>query len=150
MHVHRSSFIVHHSESGQQAVLIAVLTPLLIAAAGVLADAGLLLVEYRRAQVALDSAAFAAAQRVDTSAFLAGQAIILDPAQALPVGGLYGSLNSRGSVRITAIEVQSGAVIARGYALVEPRFLALFGAGTARLDLASSAMPAYGIWREGQ
>lgn len=157
MDVHRSLFPahprqpgVHRSESGQTALFIALFTPLLLVAVGALADAGRLLVEYRRAQVAIDAAAFAAAQRVDRNAFLSNQAIVLDPAEAVATGGLYGSLNSRGSVRLTAIEVSGGVVIARGYAEVDTIFLALFGAGRVHLDLTSRAVPLYGIWRETQ
>jgi uncharacterized membrane protein len=123
---------------------------MLMAAAGLLVDGGRLLLEYRRAQVAIDSAAFAAAQRVDRRAFFLSQAVVLDPAEATTTGSLYGSMNSRGSVKVTGIQVYGNVVVARGYAEVDTVFLRLFGAGRVHLDLVSQAAPVYGIWKETQ
>ncbi len=137
-------------EAGQQALLLAVMLPMLMAAAGLLVDGGRVLLEYRRAQVAIDSAAFAAAQRVDRRAFFLSQAVVLDPAEATTTGSLYGSLNSRGSVTVTGIQAVGNVVVARGYAEVDTVFLRLFGAGRVHLDLVSQAAPVYGIWKETQ
>ena len=145
-----SPFAPPYREAGQHALLLAVLMPMLIAGAGLLADGGRMLVEYRRAQIAIDGAAFAAAQRVDRSVFFNNQAVILQAGEAVAIGGLYGSLNSSGAVRVTSIEVNGGYVIARGYFETEPLFLGLFGMGRVHKNLTSLAVPSYGIFRETQ
>ena len=129
--------------------MVALFLPLLMALAGLMADAGRLLVEYRRAQVAIDSAAFAAAQMVDPDTFRATQAVVLS-GQASAVGGLYGSLNSRGNVRVTSIAVSGGQVTAYGYTRVTPIFLRMFGVGPVTLQLVSRGVPSYGISQENQ
>ncbi len=135
---------------GQSAVLIAVSLPALLAIAGLVVDGGYLLVEYKRAQVAIDSAAFAAAQRIDRGQFFRDQIVVLNPGEAVSTGSLYGSLNSRGQVKVTSIEVYGNKVIANGYTQVDTIFLKMFGVGPVTLRLTSQASPLYGASREGQ
>lgn len=137
-------------ERGQNAVLIAAALPGVLAMIGLMIDGGQLMIEYKRAQVAIDSAAFAAAQRIDRGQFFRDQIVVLSPQEATATGGLYGTLNSRGSVKVTAIEVYGNVVVARGYAQIDTIFLKMFGAGKVRLDLTSQATPLYGISRAGQ
>ncbi|MEK7277963.1 MAG: pilus assembly protein TadG-related protein [Chloroflexota bacterium] len=139
-----------HGEAGQQAVMLATSMPVILAMTGLLVDGSRLIVEYKRAQVAIDSAAFAAAQRIDRGQFFRDQIVVLDPGEAATIGSLYGSLNSRGTVRVTSIEVYGNVVVARGYAEIDPIFLKIFGAGQVHFDLVSQASPLYGILREGQ
>ncbi len=137
-------------QGGQIVVLTAICLPLLIALAGVIADGGRLLVEYRRAQVAIDAAAFAAAQVVDVHTFLESQAVVPHYTGGAQFGGLYGGLNSRGRVHVTSIAIENGQVVARGYTDVDTFFLKMFGVGPVHLTLTSRGVPAYGIYRETQ
>lgn len=130
--------------------MLATSMPVILAMTGLLVDGGRLIVEYKRAQVAIDSAAFAAAQRIDRGQFFRDQIVVIDPGEAVTIGSLYGSLNSRGTVKVTSIEVYGNVVVARGYAEIDPIFLKMFGAGQVHLDLVSQASPLYGILREGQ
>ncbi len=130
--------------------MLATTMPVILAMTGLLVDGGRLIVEYKRAQVAIDSAAFAAAQRIDRGQFFRDQIVVIDPGEAVTIGSLYGSLNSRGTVRVTSIEVYGNVVVARGYAEIDPIFLKMFGAGQVHLDLVSQASPLYGVLREGQ
>ncbi len=130
--------------------MLATSMPVILAMTGLLVDGGRLIVEYKRAQVAIDSAAFAAAQRIDRGQFFRDQIVVIDPGEAVTIGSLYGSLNSRGTVKVTSIEVYGNVVVARGYAEIDPIFLKMFGAGQVHLDLVSQASPLYGVLREGQ
>lgn len=137
-------------ERGQNAVLLAAALPGILAMIGLMIDGGRMLIEYKRAQVAIDSAAFAAAQRIDRGQFFRDQIVVLNPQEATATGGLYGTLNSRGSVQVTAIEVYGNVIVARGNAQIDTIFLKMFGAGPVRLDVSSQATPFYGISRVGQ
>lgn len=137
-------------ERGQSAVLLAAALPGILAMIGLMIDGGQMLIEYKHAQVAMDSAAFAAAQRIDRGQFFRDQIVVLNPQEATATGGLYGTLNSRGSVKVTAIEVYGNVVVARGSAQIDTIFLKMFGAGPVRLEVSSQATPFYGISRVGQ
>jgi uncharacterized membrane protein len=137
-------------EAGQQAALLAMMLPAILAMAGLVVDGGAFLVQYKRAQVAIDSAAFAAAQRIDRGQFFRDQIVVIEPGEAASTGGLYASLNSRGNVRVTAITVYGNTVIVNGYATIEPVFLKMFGVGSRTIRVTSQASPLYGINRQGQ
>ena len=137
-------------QSGQQAALLAMMLPAILAMTGLVVDGGAFLVQYKRAQVAIDSAAFAAAQRIDRGQFFRDQIVVLEPGEAAATGGLYGSLNSRGNVHVTAITVYGNTVIVNGYATVDFAFLKMFGVRSRTIRLTSQASPLYGIDRQGQ
>src|SRR5574341_305697 len=124
-----------HGQAGQQAALLAMMLPAILGMAGLVVDGGAFLVQYKRAQVAIDSAAFAAAQRIDRGQFFRDQIVVLEPGEAASTGGLYGSLNSRGNVHITAITVYGNTVIINGYATVEFAFLKMFGVASRTIRL---------------
>jgi uncharacterized membrane protein len=137
-------------QRGQTAVLLAVMLPALLAIVGLMVDGSRLLIMQRRAQIAIDSAAFAAAQRIDRGRFFYTQSVQLNAIDAISTGSVYGTLNSQGSVRVTSISVYGNRVVALGYAEVEPIFLKMFGVQSVTINLSSSAVPAFGIQREQQ
>ncbi len=139
-----------HGQVGQQAALLAMMLPAILGMAGLVVDGGAFLVQYKRAQTAIDSAAFAAAQRIDRGQLFRDQIVVLTPGEASAMGGQYASLNSRGNVKVTSITVYGNVVIVNGYATIEPVFLKMFGVGTRTIRVTSQASPLYGIDRQGQ
>lgn len=143
-------------ERGQIALLLALFLPLLLIAAGLVVDGGRMLVEYRRARVAVDSAAYAAGLALDREAFTGAddragaQAVRLEPGQAWRNATTYGDRNAYGAVEITAIEVDGARVRVGATARIQSLILKLFGVGPVELRLVSRAELLYGIEEAGQ
>lgn len=138
------------NERGDIAVTFAILLPSILAVMALLIDGGYMMIQFRRAQIAVDSAAFAAAQRLDRGQFFRDQIVVLEPQEAVSTGTVYGSMNSRGNVRVTSVEIYGNRVIARGYATVDTIFARMFGLSQFTIPVASNAAPLYGIDRQGQ
>ncbi len=91
---------------GQVLFQLALITPLLLALLGLVADGGLAYARYRRAQNAVDLAAQAAAQEIDTAHFVQTNQVRLSSSRAAATGWWVGWANGQGgAVRITSVEV---------------------------------------------
>lgn len=115
------------SEHGQIATMFALLLPVLVGLAGLVVDGGVLMVQYRRAQVTLDSAALAAATQLDRPGFTADNTIQLDPAEAAALAIQYAHENGQGHVTVTGINVSGTKVTVYGAVASPTVFMRIFG-----------------------
>ncbi len=138
------------SNRGQIAVMFALLTPLLLGFVGLVLDGGLAMVQYRRGQVALDSAALAAATQLDKDFFRTDNLVQLTPTDAHVLAMTYASENGEGHVSITGISVHGTQVDVYGVVTSRTVFLRIFGVNQVRFDLSARAELKYGITEEGQ
>ena len=137
-------------ERGQVLVLFAVVLPVLAAMVALMVDIGGAAITYHRAQIALDSAAFAAAQAVDLDVLDHTQRVEIDPYLAGQLAGQYASLNSRGRLQIVSFYVDRDTVYVTGTMVYRTLFAGALGLDTVRARVVSSATPGYGIVVGGQ
>jgi Flp pilus assembly protein TadG len=138
------------AERGQVLVLFAVVLPVLAAIIALMVDIGGAAITYHRAQVAVDCAAFAAAQAVDVDALDHTQKVELEPNMAAQLAGQYASLNSRGELQILSLYVSGDTVYVTGQMVYRTLFAGAFGIDTIRARVSASATPAFGIVVGGQ
>ena len=146
----KSRRAVPTSSQGQIAVLFALLMPVLLGVIGLVVDGGMAMVQYRRGQVALDSAALAAATQLDRFAFVDDNTMQLSPAEAVAAATWYAQENRRGNVAITGINISGTRVLVNGSVASPTIFMRIFGINQVRLNLSASAELKYGITEEGQ
>ena len=137
-------------QRGQILLLFAVVLPVLAAMVALMADIGGAAITYHRAQVALDAAAFAAAQAVDLDALDHTQRLQLDPYLAGQLAGQYASLNSRGQLQIVSFYVDRDTVYVTGQMMYRTLFASALGIDTVRARVVSSATPGFGIATGGE
>jgi len=137
-------------QKGQVLVLFAVVLPVLAAMLALMVDIGGAAITYHRAQVALDSAAFAAAQAVDLQVLGANQQVQLDPAWAGHLAGQFASFNSRGELQIVSFNIVGDTVTISGQMQYQTIFARALGLETVRAKVYSSAVPGYGIVTGGE
>ena len=137
-------------QRGQILILFAVVLPVLAAMVALMVDIGGAAITYHRAQVALDSAAFAAAQAVDLDALDHTQTIQLDPYQAGQLAGQYASLNSRGQLQIVSFYIDRDTVYVTGQMVYRPLLAGAVGIDTVRARVVSSATAGFGIATGGE
>ena len=135
-------------ESGQAALAFVALVPALMLLVGLIADTGHFLLVRRRAQVAVDSAAVAAATAVDEARFKATNVVALEPELAQAAATRYANTNYHGFP--IACAVNGTQVDCVGSAAVPTYFLRLVGVSSVRVSAHASAELKYGITREGQ
>jgi hypothetical protein len=123
------------------------MTPLLLAMMGLVADGGIAYTHYRHALNAVDLAAQAAAQSVDTAHFIQTNQVQLSSSQATSTGWWYGWANGQGSgVQITGVEVILPRTV-RVYAqtTLPTIFMKTLGFSNRVITLAGEAHCTYGI-----
>ncbi len=135
---------------GQIAVMLALLLPVLLGLVGLVVDGGLLLVQYRRGQVTIDSAALAAAARLDEALFEETNQVQLNAADAYSQAMLYAQLNGQGRVAITGVSIEGPRVRVSGQMSSPTIFMRLFGINQVHIRLQASAELKHGITEEGQ
>jgi Flp pilus assembly protein TadG len=113
-------------------------------------DIGGAAITYHRAQVALDAAAFAAAQAVDLDALDHTQTVQLDPYLAGQLAGRYASLNSRGQLQIVSFYVDRDTVYVTGRMVYRPLLAGAVGIDTVTARVVSSATAGFGIATPGE
>jgi Flp pilus assembly protein TadG len=138
------------SERGQILILFAVVLPVLAAMVALMVDIGGAAITYHRAQVALDAAAFAAAQAVDLDVLDHTQTIQLDPYVAGQLAGRYASLNSRGQLQIVSFYVDRDTVYVTGQMVYHPLLAGSVGIETVTARVGSSATAGFGITTGGE
>ena len=137
-------------ERGQILILFAVVLPVLAAMVALMVDIGGAAITYHRAQVALDAAAFAAAQAVDLDALDHTQSLQLDPYVAGQFAGQYASLNSRGQLQIVSFYVDHDTVYVTGQMVYRPLLAGAVGIDTVTARVVSSATAGFGIATAGE
>jgi Flp pilus assembly protein TadG len=130
--------------------LFAAMFATIMAFLALLIDFGGAALTYQRAQVAVNSAAFAAAQGVDLGVFRQANQIQLDPELASDLAGSYATLNSRGHLSHLQLVVQGDRVWVVGEMDYPTIFAGAIGIPTIHTRVVSSAVSAYGISQWGQ
>ncbi len=133
---------------GQAAPAFVVLVPSLMLLVGLVADTGHFLLVRRHAQVAVDSAAVAAATAVDEARFKTTNVVALEPELAQASASFFATKNYRGFP--IACAVNGTRVDCVGSADVPTYFLRLVGIASVRVSARASAELKYGIAEEEQ
>ncbi len=141
---------VKQAERGQIVFLFAAMFTTIMVLVALMIDFGGAALTYQRAQVAVNSAAYAAAQGIDMNVFTATNQVQLDPALAGRLAGQYASLNSRGRLTNLRMFVQGDRVWVTGEMDYQTIFAHAIGIPGIRTRVTSSASPAYGIDQRGQ
>ncbi len=139
------SRILTRSESGQAAVLVAVILPLLLAIIGLAIDGGVIFTARRELQNVADSAARAGAMQIDEQAYRdsAGANIILDQGAARQVAAQYVASQGRGMSAMISAEPER--VVVQVSRDAPTSFLRLIGIGTVRISATAPAEVRHGI-----
>lgn len=135
-------------EQGQVLAWVVVLLPLLLALVGLVFDGGLLWVQFRKAQWAVDSAAVAAASDIDRQLFGEhGQVVLTENAMNTAV--YYAAQNYAG-LHVDSVYVLHNTIYVRGWFQTRPAFLGLFGVSGFRVHVLGKERPAWGISHAGE
>lgn len=139
------------NERGQTLLQTALFLPLLIAIIGLVVDGGLLLANYRRAQIAADTAAHAASHQISIEVFMEANQVVL-AAPAFEKALQYGTYNSHGQLAIHTIALLNEGRLVRvtGAASLPTVFMRLVGINSVTVSVVGEAYPAYGIEYEWQ
>jgi len=137
-------------ERGQVLFQTALFLPLLFILVGLVVDGGLILANYRRAQIAADTAAHAASHQVSREVFYNSNQVVLAWEQAVRNAHDYGSFNSHGQVVIQDIVVGPNWVRVEGEVALPTIFMRFVGIPELRVRVVGEAYPAYGIDYEWQ
>lgn len=135
---------------GQIAVMFALLLPVLLGVVGLVVDGGLAMIQYRRGQVTVDSAALAAATQLDEDGFIASNIVELASSDAYLAALRYADENGQGYVSITGINISGTQVAVFGTVTSPTIFMRIFGIGQVRMHLSATSELKYGITEEGQ
>ena len=146
----RKELCLSGGQEGQVLVLFAVVLPVLAAMMALMVDIGGAAITYHRAQLALDTAAFAAAQAIDVQVLRSTQQVELDPVWAGQLAGQFASLNSRGELHIVSFSVDGDTVLIQGQMRYRTLFAGALGLDTIHARVYSSAVPGYGIVTGGE
>jgi len=135
---------------GQIAVMFALLLPVLLGVVGLVVDGGLAMIQYRRGQVTVDSAALAAATQLNEDGFIADNIVELASSDAYLAALRYADENGQGHVSITGISISGTQVAVFGTVTSPTIFMRIFGIGQVRMHLFATSELKYGITEEGQ
>jgi len=126
-------------------------------------DGGVMLVQYRHGQIALDSAAFAAAVEADEKSFMCrmapdsidrcDQKILIDvhnTKNAYYMAVDYAQKNGAGVLKLTSIDVSDNKVTVCGAVKVRTLIMRIVGINEVPFVMCSAAELKYGISEEGQ
>ncbi len=137
-------------EQGQVLFQTALFLPLLFILIGLVVDGGLMFANYRRAQIAVDTAAHAASHQVSREVFYNTNQVVLAWQSALDRATDYGTYNAHGQLIIRNIIVGPNWVRVEGEALLPTVFMRFVGISELRVRVVGEAYPAYGIDYEWQ
>ncbi len=138
-------------DRGQALFQTALFLPLLVAMVGLVVDGGLILANYRRAQIAADTAAHAASHQISIEVFVESNQVVLS-AVAMEEAIKYARSNSHGELVINTISILNEGRLVRvvGEARLPTAFLRLVGIPEVSVRVVGEAYPAYGIDEEWQ
>ena len=139
------SRILTRAESGQAAVWVGVMLPLLLAIIGLAIDGGVVFTARRELQNVADSAARAGAMQIDEEVYRdsAGEIIVLDAGAARQVAAQY--VASQGLAMSATISAEPGRVVVQVSRDAPTSFLRLIGIGTVRISATAPAEVRHGI-----
>ncbi len=135
-------------ERGQAALAFVAIVPALMLLVGLVADTGHFLVVQRRAQVAVDSAALAAATALNESKFTNSNDVALDVVAAQDAASHYAHTNFPSLA--VACAVNGTQVTCTGNARVPTYFMRLVGLTSVQVSAHAASEFKYGIEHEGQ
>jgi len=140
-----------NEERGQALFLVALFLPLLVVMIGLVVDGGLILANYRRVQIAADTAAHAASHRISTEVFVESNEVVLSHV-AMDEAIKYGVYNSHGQLAIDTVEILNEGRLVRvtGEAALPTAFMRVVGIDEVNVRVVGEAYPAYGIDEEWQ
>lgn len=142
------------AESGQIAVMLVLLLPVLLALAGLVVDGGNMFVHYRLGQAIVDDAAYAAATALKEEALTSdANEVVLDPGKACERANEYASENSARNGNVlggVSCSVSGANVTVSGQVTSPTIFMRILGINQVTFDLATSAELKYGITEEDQ
>lgn len=136
-------------ERGSSGLMMAALLPALIGFTGLVVDGGRVLLARRRAQIAVDSAALAAASMVDIDEFRSVRNVVqIDVAEAQAAAQNYAEFNYPGlGVNCAVAERQVSCSASQDVPTV---FMSTIGIGSLSIRVSSEAELQYGISQVGQ
>jgi hypothetical protein len=138
------------SEYGQSLVIFAGSFFAIMVLMMLMVDFGGAALCYHRAQIAADSAAFAAAQKLDLDTLYTSNQVELDPGLAGGYAGQYASLNGNNKLRIVDIYFDGDKVWVTGIMTYRTIFAHAIGIANVQAKVVSSAVPGYGVTERGQ
>jgi hypothetical protein len=138
------------NEQGQTLFQAALFLPILLVMLGLVVDGGLMFANYRRAQVAADTAAHAASLQVSREVFWESNSVALAWEKSANVAREYGDYNSRGQMVIRRVAVGPNWVRVEADAILPTIFFRFLGVPDIRVRVVGEAYPAYGIDQEWQ
>ena len=151
MRIHRQALKEKKGEQGQIILLFAVAFSTIMMMVALMIDFGGAAMTYHKAQIAVDAAAFSAAQGIDINYFYQTNQVKLHQGQAASLAGQFASLNSPGGgVNITGVYASEDRVWVTGTASYRSMFAHYLGMGTIQINVTSSATPAFGISERGE
>ena len=140
-------------ERGQALFQTALFLPLLVAMIGLVVDGGLILANYRRAQIAADTAAHAASHQISIEVFMETNQVVLS-AVAMEEAIKYARYNSHAGQELVINEIsildEGRLVRVTGQASLPTAFMRLVGIPEVNVTVVGEAYPAYGIDEEWQ
>lgn len=137
-------------ESGQIAVMLVVLFPVLLALVGLVVDGGIMFVNYRLGRATVDSAALAAATMLNEEVFEDSNEIALKNDDAYETAIHYADLNGQGRVAVTGVTVSENTVYVYGTVVSPTLFMRILAIDHVTFNLSAEAELTYGITEEYQ
>jgi len=144
------NYKLKNTYSGQILFIFAASFVTLMMIVMLLIDFGGAAIFYHRAQIATDSAAYAAAQSIDMVRFKKDNRVVLDAAVAAAVAGQVASQNSVGKLSLVRVYVDTDRVYVTGEMTYKTMFAGYIGIPSIRAHIESSAIPSFGLQRVGQ
>lgn len=132
------------SDAGNASIILVLITPALLAVAGLVVDGGRAINARERATNQAEQAARVAADAVDIDALRAGRGVVIDPLLARDRAETF--LAATGSTGVVA--VTGGTVTVTVTATTRTAFFAVIGINQIRVSGSATARPARGVVTE--
>jgi Flp pilus assembly protein TadG len=140
---------LHHDERGQYLVQFVIIFPIMLILVGLVIDGGLMYWQYRRAEIAVESAAQAASHEIDVDHYRTSNEVVLSP-QASVVAHQIAAANTSGQMIVDGVTVAPRQITVHATAHIQTFFFRIFGIASLSMQMQASAYPAFGINGEGQ
>jgi Flp pilus assembly protein TadG len=138
------------SESGQVLVQTVILLPMMMILVGLVLDGGWMYWQYRRSEIAVNTAAQAASHAIDVDYFRETNQVRLDQGAAWDAASGFLNINQRGQMQVSGIFIGNNQVVVDANAQAQTIFFRLAGISTLSMRVQGRAYPAFGINRENQ
>jgi hypothetical protein len=140
------------NEQGQTLFQAALFLPILMVMLGLVVDGGLVFANYRRAQIAADTAAHAASLQVSREVFYESNSVALAWEKSVAMAREYAEYNAGGRMQVVIRQVTVGPnwVRVEADAVLPTIFFRFLGVPDICVRVVGEAYPAYGIDQEWQ